>query len=87
MAVGWLVACLLVCRYLVQSTEQSIADTKAFFQYVDEKIADPRVSAVVTPRFVPSCSSPLMRELGELAKAAKAPIQSHLSESVAEVCA
>jgi len=71
-------------EYYVQTTEQSLADTKAFFKYVED-LADPRVTAVVTPRFVPSCTSKLMKGLGEIASENEAPVQSHLSETVNEV--
>jgi cytosine/adenosine deaminase-related metal-dependent hydrolase len=42
------------------------------------------VKAVVTPRFVPSCTPRLMRGLGDLAAEFQVPVQSHLSETRAE---
>ena len=44
-----------------------------------------RVHPVITPRFVPTCSSKLMFGLGNLAKQTGAFIQSHVSENKAEI--
>ena len=40
---------------------------------------------IITPRFVPSCTKELMKELGRLRKAYGLPVQSHLSESPGEI--
>ena len=40
------------------------------------------VHPVVTPRFVPSCSPPLLQGLGRLAEEHKCHVQSHISESL-----
>lgn len=44
-----------------------------------------RTKPILTPRFVPSCSSKLMQSLGELAKGRGIPVQSHLSENFGEI--
>ena len=44
-----------------------------------------RVSPIITPRFIPSCSDGLCQGLGKLARKYKVPVQSHLSENVSEV--
>ena len=40
---------------------------------------------ILTPRFIPSCSDELMRELGKLSEKRDLRIQSHLSENISEV--
>ncbi len=40
------------------------------------------VHPVVTPRFVPSCSLPLLQGLGRLAREHDCHVQSHISESL-----
>ncbi len=45
----------------------------------------PLVSAIVTPRFVPSCTPQMMIALGRLANDQHLPVQSHLSENPSEV--
>lgn len=71
--------------YYIQTTKQSLSDTQQFVEYVNREVSDPRITAVITPRFVPSCSSELMHGLGKIAKECAAPVQSHLSETVNEV--
>ena len=45
----------------------------------------PRVLPVITPRFVPTCSSEMMKELGRISRKYGLPVQSHLSESKGEI--
>jgi len=45
----------------------------------------PLVTPVITPRFVPSCTREMLQALGDLSRAQKLPVQSHLSESHGEV--
>lgn len=40
---------------------------------------------MITPRFAPTCSVPLLRGLGELAAEYHVPIQSHLCEQESEI--
>jgi len=68
---------------LIETTSESLADTKAFIQSFDD-VSD-RVKPIITPRFVPTCTAELMQGLGELAKAHNVPIQSHISENLGEV--
>ena len=68
---------------LVEATERSLADTEEFLQDNVSRYA--LVKPIVTPRFVPSCSPELMTGLAYLAKKYQVPLQSHLSESAAEV--
>ena len=45
----------------------------------------PLVSAIVTPRFVPSCTPEMLTALGQLAQEHQLPVQSHLSENPSEI--
>lgn len=69
--------------YLREEDSQSIADTIESIK----KSTDfaPYVRPIVTPRFAPSCTSKLMKELSEIAKAHDLPVQSHLSENRGEI--
>lgn len=40
---------------------------------------------ILTPRFIPTCSDELMERLGEIQRAWKLPVQSHLSENREEI--
>jgi guanine deaminase len=72
--------------YRDESTEQSIQNNIATIQYI--KSLDPDyslISPIITPRFAPSCSSDLLYALSALAKEENLPIQTHMSENLAEV--
>lgn len=69
--------------FLVESTEDSIKATKAWLEATINLY--PRVKPLITPRFVPTCTSELMRSLGDLAAAYNVPVQTHISENQAEV--
>ncbi len=45
----------------------------------------PLVGAIVTPRFVPSCTPEMLQALGDLARNRHLPVQSHLSENRSEI--
>jgi len=44
-----------------------------------------RTKPILTPRFTPSCTDELMRQLGNLREAFHIPVQSHLSENLSEI--
>ncbi|KAI8924445.1 hypothetical protein BC831DRAFT_465680 [Entophlyctis helioformis] len=71
--------------YYIESTADSIAATRKIVEYIQNDIASPLVTAVITPRFVPTCTAELMKGLGDLAAEFNLPIQSHLSETPSEV--
>lgn len=85
------------CPDLIETTEESIADTNELIQYVssmNEKkykndtansTEKPLVQYILTPRFVPCTTATLMKSLGELAVKYQLPIQSHLNENRSEV--
>lgn len=69
-----------------ESPEQAVEDTKATIAHIDS--IDPNhalIAPIITPRFVLSCSSPLLSSLGALAKESNLPIQTHLSENTSEI--
>lgn len=70
-------------KNLEETTEESIFETKRWLKSLEGKYK--RTKPIITPRFVPSCSSTLMRALGDLAKENNLAIQSHLSENKNEI--
>ena len=46
---------------------------------------DALVRPIITPRFVPSCTSEMLRACGQLADKYQLPVQSHLSENLSEI--
>ncbi|ORX81183.1 guanine deaminase [Basidiobolus meristosporus CBS 931.73] len=70
--------------YYIETTEKSLKDSEAFIQYVLGK-KNSRVTPIITPRFVPSCTSELMKGLAALASKYNLPIQSHLDENLDEI--
>lgn len=68
---------------LMETAEQSLADTEEFLQNTASRYA--LVKPIVTPRFVPSCTPELMAGLAYLAKKYQVPVQSHLSENTGEM--
>ncbi|KAK4149605.1 hypothetical protein C8A00DRAFT_18733 [Chaetomidium leptoderma] len=75
------------CDYYRDATaESALASTHASIAHM--RTLDPTMSLVrpiLTPRFAPACSLPLMRALGTLARETNLPIQTHLSENKAEI--
>lgn len=72
--------------YRDESPESSIANTKATIEHIKE--IDPNnnlVTAIITPRFAPSCTSELMHGLGALQKETNLPVQTHISENKNEI--
>ncbi|NYV66395.1 guanine deaminase [Bacillus sp. Gen3] len=65
------------------NTETALADTEEFILAVQElaKQVKQGVYPVVTPRFIPSCTTDALKGLGELAAKYDTHIQSHCSES------
>lgn len=72
--------------YRDESAESSLEDTIKNIEYI--KSIDPNyeiVSPIITPRFAPSCSRPLLASLGALQKETGLPVQTHISENKPEV--
>lgn len=68
--------------FYIENTEQSLIDTEDYINAIKDL---KRVNPIITPRFVPSCTSELMKGLGDLAKNYNLKIQSHLSENRSEI--
>ena len=69
-------------NYLTENTVKSIKDTEELIlKYRD----NPKVKPIITPRFAPTSTSELLKELGKLATKYDIPVQSHLSENPSEV--
>lgn len=66
-------------EFLCEMTEDSLRDTEEWILSYAHKYK--RVKPIITPRFVPTCSVPLMDGLSELAEKYDLPIQSHISEN------
>ena len=69
-----------------ESPEKAIADTEATIAHINA--IDPHhnlITPILTPRFAPSCTSPLLHKLGHLAQTSNHPIQTHISENPSEI--
>ncbi len=67
---------------LQETTEESMEETLAWLSQCE---SFRNIRPILTPRFSPSCTEPLMAFLGKLARERNLPVQSHLSESRAEI--
>jgi guanine deaminase len=69
--------------YRDASAESAEADTRAFIAYVRGLSGNQTglIQAVITPRFIPTCTDTLLRALGTLAKETGCHVQTHCSES------
>jgi guanine deaminase len=70
--------------YYIETSESCCADTMDFVQKLMSR-NDPLITPCITPRFAPSCTDDTMIYLANLAKERNLPIQSHLSETPAEL--
>ena len=67
---------------LSNTVKEAVEGTKRVMEHTKDM---PLISAIVTPRFVPSCTPRMRTELGKLANDYKLPVQSHLSENQSEI--
>ena len=66
---------------LIEDTKQSLIDTETFIKkHINNKYAKP----ILTPRFAPTCSFELLKELGKLADKYDIGCQTHIVESLWE---
>lgn len=66
--------------------EESVEEaSKITEQWILEAERFDNVRQILTPRFIPSCSDELMREISRLQKKYELPMQSHLSENLGEI--
>ncbi|CAO3607576.1 unnamed protein product [Cunninghamella blakesleeana] len=73
----------------VDTTETALTKIETFINYCQQKgdVTTKRrlLTPIITPRFIPTCTIPLLKGLGDLAKKYNVPIQSHISESLDEI--
>ena len=70
-------------QYLIEDTAQSERDTIDWVEATIDRFA--RTKPIITPRFIPTCSSQLLAALGRIAADYNIPVQSHLSENREEI--
>lgn len=67
---------------LRNSAREVVEGTKRVMEHTKDM---PLVSAIVTPRFIPSCTPEMLTALGQVANEYQLPVQSHLSENLSEI--
>ncbi|KAK6350153.1 hypothetical protein TWF696_006397 [Orbilia brochopaga] len=85
--VGKTCADILTPDEYVETTADSLRATEEFVEWCIKKWGggvDAIVRPVVTPRFIPTCSSELLKGLGDIAQKYNCFVQSHAAESVDE---
>lgn len=72
--------------YRDADSQVALQQTEQFIQQIEalKTRTSGDVTAVITPRFVPSCTDETLQGLGQLAKHYNLPVQSHCSESIWE---
>ena len=68
---------------LCETIEDAIANNEALIAEFNQPNA--LVRPIITPRFVPSCTSEMLKVCGKLAQKHQIPVQSHLSENLSEI--
>lgn len=66
---------------LQENTTESIEETRKWINEAKFKNLKP----IITPRFIPSCTPELLKELGKIAQENNLGVQSHLSENLGEI--
>ena len=69
-------------KYLIETTSKSIKDT---LKWLDACEDFKNIKPIITPRFIPTCTDKLMRELSNIMVDKNLPVQSHLSENKSEI--
>ncbi len=67
---------------LIEESDESIKST---LSYIEKSREFKNIKPIITPRFIPTCSDYLLKELGKISKKYKLPVQSHLSENLSEI--
>jgi guanine deaminase len=65
---------------MTEESETSLRETGKFLSFGNDK-----VKPILTPRFAPSCTPRLMKELGEIAEEHDLPVQTHINETRPEI--
>lgn len=66
-----------------RDAQKGLGDTRLWLEEAMGKYKN--VHPILTPRFAPTCSGPLLEGLGELQREFGLPVQSHLSENLSEI--
>ena len=75
---------------LVETVEEMVEGNEALIKEFPQHSPlsthlSPLVRPIITPRFVPSCTPEMLQACGDLAAKYQLPVQSHLSENMAEI--
>lgn len=68
---------------LCESKQQSLEETVSWLMECQNKYQ--RIQPMITPRFLPTCTDELLKELSRLCRGKGLPLQSHLSENLSEI--
>jgi guanine deaminase len=68
---------------LSETVEQMVEGYESLIAEYPSSI--PLVRPIITPRFIPSCTPEMLQACGDLAAKYQLPVQSHLSENMAEI--
>lgn len=68
--------------YLCEETKDSVEKT---IGWIKEAAKFQNITPIITPRFIPTCTDDLMKQLTELCIKYQLPAQSHLSENPSEI--
>ena len=69
-------------EYLIEETGKSIESTLSYIERMKEF---KNIKPIITPRFIPSCTSELLKRLGAISRDMHIPVQSHLDENLSEI--
>lgn len=69
-------------KYLIETTNKSVKNT---LEWLDACEDFKNIKPIITPRFIPTCSDKLMKELSRIMVDKNLPVQSHLSENRSEI--
>ncbi|MCL2661819.1 MAG: amidohydrolase family protein [Oscillospiraceae bacterium] len=73
------------CPAILRQADAKAAYNAARSWILDTKDRFDNTSPIITPRFIPTCSDELMRNLKQLQEEYALPVQSHLSENMDEI--
>ena len=84
---GALVGKVAMNRMCPEGLSESVEDMMTGYEALIAEYNNPEalVRPIITPRFIPSCTPPMLRACGELAAKYQLPVQSHLSENKNEI--
>lgn len=71
-------------NYRDVNSATALSKTRTFIQAIQNQHPDQLVQPVITPRFIPSCQTETLTQLGRLAQETQLRVQTHCSESTWE---